>query len=175
MEPKISLLLWRKPITGLYLEPIELGSHITVIHCYFTFNIGISSAVDYLKIGLLESRFPSIICIHVTNRLVLVKYTYRTHIRNILQKILLQYIKLVVRPGFVKQLTSALPILCRDGSLVTWKVISLTDTKCKLLIFSVSALTLSYAPNTLILMIFYGFCLPHEQFCYVIVHIYIYT
>jgi hypothetical protein len=42
-----------------------------------------------------------------------------------------------VSPGFAKQIMSSLLILCYNGSLVTWTVVSLTTAKFKPLIFSV--------------------------------------
>jgi hypothetical protein len=63
-----------------------------------------------------------------------------------------------------------LRILCNNGSLVTWKVVSLTAAKFKLLYF-MSRFALSYAANMFILMILYDFCLFPAQFCYIIVYI----
>jgi hypothetical protein len=45
----------------------------------------------------------------------------------------------------------------------------LTTTKFKPLIFSLSGFTLSFAANMFILIILYGLCLLHAQFCYIIV------
>jgi hypothetical protein len=59
-----------------------------------------------------------------------------------------------------------LRILCYNGSLVTWTVVSLTTAKFKPLTFSTSGFTLSYTANIFILMILYDFCLLRAQFCY---------
>jgi hypothetical protein len=67
--------------------------------------------------------------------------------------------KTSVCPGFAKQITSTLCILCYNGSLVTWTVVSLTTAKFKPLIFSTSGFALSYAVNMFILMILYDFWL----------------
>jgi hypothetical protein len=63
----------------------------------------------------------------------------------------------------------SLRILCYNGSLVIWKVVSLTTAKFKPLISSVSGFALFYAANVFILMILYDFCLSSAQFCYIIV------
>jgi hypothetical protein len=44
-----------------------------------------------------------------------------------------------VSPGFAKQILSILLILCYNGSLVTWTVVSLTSTKFKPCIFSATS------------------------------------
>jgi hypothetical protein len=59
-------------------------------------------------------------------------------------------------------------ILCYNGSLVSWTVVSLTAAKFKPLM---SAFYLSYAANMFILMILCNFCLLPEQICYIIVYI----
>jgi hypothetical protein len=64
-----------------------------------------------------------------------------------------------VIPGFAEQIMPILFIVCYNGSLVTWTVVSLTAAKLKPLIFSVSAFALSYATNMFILMILRGLCL----------------
>jgi hypothetical protein len=64
-----------------------------------------------------------------------------------------------------------LRILCHNGSLVIWTVVSLTTAKFKSLIFSISGSALSYTANAFILMILYDFCLSPAQVCYIIVHI----
>jgi hypothetical protein len=61
-------------------------------------------------------------------------------------------------------------ILCYNGSLVTWTVVSLTAAKCKHFILSMSGFAFSYTVNMFILMILY-FCLSPEQFCHIIVRI----
>jgi hypothetical protein len=70
-----------------------------------------------------------------------------------------------------KQIISILRILCYNGSLVTWTVVSLTTAKFKPLIFFMFGFALSYATNTFILMILYNFCLFPAQFYYIIVYI----
>jgi hypothetical protein len=50
-------------------------------------------------------------------------------------------------------------ILCYNGSLVTWTVLSSTNAKFVPLIFSVSGFTVSYTANVFILIILYDFCL----------------
>jgi hypothetical protein len=52
-----------------------------------------------------------------------------------------------VSPGFAKQIMPILRILCYNGSLVTWMVASLTTSKFKPLIFSMSGFTFSYTAN----------------------------
>jgi hypothetical protein len=54
---------------------------------------------------------------------------------------------------FAEQIMPTLPILCYNGRLVTWTVVSLTTAKFKFLIFSLSGFTLSYTANMFILMI----------------------
>jgi hypothetical protein len=56
-----------------------------------------------------------------------------------------------------------LRILCYNGSLVTWRVVSLTATKFKSLIFSMSGFTLSYTVNMFILMILYDFIIVYTR------------
>jgi hypothetical protein len=74
-----------------------------------------------------------------------------------------------VSTGFAKQIMPILRILCYNGSLVTWMVVSLTTDKFKPLIFSMSGFTLSYTANVFVLMILYDFSLLPAQFCYIIV------
>jgi hypothetical protein len=50
-------------------------------------------------------------------------------------------------------------------------VVSLTTTKFKPPIFSVSGFTLTYAANMFISMILNDFCLLPAQFCYIIIYI----
>jgi hypothetical protein len=64
-----------------------------------------------------------------------------------------------------------LRMLCYNGSLVTWTVVSLTTAKFKPLIFYMSTFALSYTVNMFILMILYYFCLLPAQFYYIIVYI----
>jgi hypothetical protein len=63
-----------------------------------------------------------------------------------------------------------LRILCYNGSVVTWTVVSLTTAKFKPLVFSVPGFVLSYAANMFILMVLCDFCLFPAQFCYIIVY-----
>jgi hypothetical protein len=56
-----------------------------------------------------------------------------------------------------------MPILCYNGSLVTWTVISLTTAKFKPLIFYMSGFALSYTANMFGLIIVYDFCLSSAQ------------
>jgi hypothetical protein len=77
--------------------------------------------------------------------------------------------KSFVSTGFAEQIVFILFILCYNGSLVTWTVVSLTTAKFKPLIFSV-CFTLSYTANIIILMILYDSCLLPAQFCYIIVY-----
>jgi hypothetical protein len=58
-----------------------------------------------------------------------------------------------VGPGFAKQITPILRILCYNCSLVAWTVVDLTTAKFKPLIFSMPSFTLSYTTNMFILMI----------------------
>jgi hypothetical protein len=76
-----------------------------------------------------------------------------------------------VSTGFIEQIMHILRILCYNGSLVTWTVVSLTTAKFKPLIFSMSGFTLSNTTNMFVLMILYDFCLLPAQFCYIIIHI----
>jgi hypothetical protein len=78
--------------------------------------------------------------------------TYRTY--SMLLKILSS-----VSTGFAEQIMTILYILCYNGSLVTWTVVSLTTTKFKHLIFSMSGFTLFCTANMYVLMIPYEFCL----------------
>jgi hypothetical protein len=59
-----------------------------------------------------------------------------------------------------------LRILCYNGPLIIWTVVSLTTTKFKLFIFSMSGFTLPYTANMFILMILYDFCFSLAQICY---------
>jgi hypothetical protein len=59
------------------------------------------------------------------------------HILHNWKFFLLQDIQILLNPGFVKQIMPVLFILCYNGSLVNWTVVSLTAAKFKPLIFSV--------------------------------------
>jgi hypothetical protein len=85
---------------------------------------------------------------------------------------LVHYIyKSSVSPGFSKQIMPLVLILCYNGRLVTWTVVSLTTAKFKPITFSTSGFALSYADTMFILMILYDFCLLPAQFCCTIVYI----
>jgi hypothetical protein len=64
-----------------------------------------------------------------------------------------------------------LRILCYNGSLLIWTVVSLTTAKFMPFMFSVSGFALSYTTNIFFLMNLYDFCLLPAQFCYIIVYI----
>jgi hypothetical protein len=76
-----------------------------------------------------------------------------------------------VSTGFGKQNMPIVCILCYNGSLVTWRVVSLTAAKFKPLIFSTSGFDLSYIANMFILMILYDFCLLPALFCYMVIYV----
>jgi hypothetical protein len=80
-----------------------------------------------------------------------------------------------VSTGFAKQIMLILRVLCYNGRLVTWTILSLITAKFKPLMFSLSGFALSYTTNMFILMIMYDFCLLSAQFCYIIIYIYIYV
>jgi hypothetical protein len=61
-------------------------------------------------------------------------------------------------------------ILCYNGSLVTWTVVSLTAVKLKPFIFYLSGLALPCAANVFFLMILYDLCLLSAQFYYTITY-----
>jgi hypothetical protein len=72
-----------------------------------------------------------------------------------------------VSTGFEEQIMPILHILCYNGSLVTWMVVSLTTAKFNHLIFSMSGFASSYTANMFILMILYDFCLVPSKFYYI--------
>jgi hypothetical protein len=76
-----------------------------------------------------------------------------------------------VSTGFRHQFMPLLRILCYNGILITWTVVSLTNAKFKPLIFSMSGFALSYAANMFTVMISYDLCLLPAQFCCTIVYI----
>jgi hypothetical protein len=62
---------------------------------------------------------------------------YVSHIQHITENSSFCIIyKSSVSPGFAKQITPILRVLCYNGSLVTWTVVSLTTAKFKPLIFN---------------------------------------
>jgi hypothetical protein len=68
------------------------------------------------------------------------------HANIVLQKILFFFCttyKSSVSTGFAEQIMLTLRILCYNGSLVTWTVVSLTTAKFKPLIFSMPGFVLS--------------------------------
>jgi hypothetical protein len=73
--------------------------------------------------------------------------------------------------GFIEQITHMLRILCYNGRLTTWTVVSLTKAKFKPLMFSIPGFAFTYTANMFILMILYDFRLSLEQSCYIIVYI----
>jgi hypothetical protein len=73
---------------------------------------------------------------------------------------LLHYIQFLCQSGFAKQIIPILSILCYNGSLVTWTVVSLTTAKFKPLTFSMCGFALSYSANTF----FSWFCMT-SAFC----------
>jgi hypothetical protein len=81
---------------------------------------------------------------------------YISHVYHVIENSSLCTIyKSSVSPGFAEQIMSILLILCYNGSLVTWTVISFTAAKFKLLIFFVPGFAVSYAANMFILMILF--------------------
>jgi hypothetical protein len=95
---------------------------------------------------------------------------YVSHIQRVIENSSLYTIyKFSVSTGFAEQIMPILRILCHNGSLVTWTVVSLTTAKFKPLIFSMSGFALSCTANMFILMILYDFCLLPAQICYIIV------
>jgi hypothetical protein len=60
-----------------------------------------------------------------------------------------------VTTGIAKQMMRNILILCYNGSLVTWTVVTLTASKIKPHIFSVSGFAMSYTANMFIVMILY--------------------
>jgi hypothetical protein len=92
-----------------------------------------------------------------------VKCTF--HLYNVIEKSSFCTVyKSSVSPDFAKQIMSILLILCYNGSLVTWTVVSLTTPQFKPLIFSMSGFALSYTTNIFILMTLHDFCLSPAHF-----------
>jgi hypothetical protein len=79
--------------------------------------------------------------------------------------------KYPISTGLAEQIMPILRILCYNGSLVTWTVVSLTIAKYNPLIFYISGFALSYTANMFNLMILYDFCFLPTQFCYIIINI----
>jgi hypothetical protein len=100
-----------------------------------------------------------------------VKCTYRTYSMLLKNYCFCTTHKSSVSTGSGEQIMPILHSLCYNGSLVTWTVVSLTISKFKPFMFSVSGFALSYTANMFILMILYDFCLFRAQFCYIIVYI----
>jgi hypothetical protein len=101
--------------------------------------------------------------------LAFVKCTYCTY-RMILKIIPCAPYTSPVSPGFAKQIMPVLFILCYNGSLVTWTVVSLIAAKFKPHFF-VPNFALSYAANMASLMILHELCLLPTRFCCIIVYI----
>jgi hypothetical protein len=101
------------------------------------------------------------------NMLGLSSSLHFTHIACYWKFFLSHYTKSSVSTGFAEEIMPILHILCYNGSLVTWMVISLTTAKFKPLIFPMFGFNLSYTAN----MILYDFCLLPLQFCYIITEI----
>jgi hypothetical protein len=95
------------------------------------------------------------------------------HIADYWKFLLVHYVQVLCQSKLCKADHAVLLILCYNGSLVTWTVVSLTTAKFKPLIFSISGSALCYAAKIFILMILYDFCLLPAQFCYTVVYIYI--
>jgi hypothetical protein len=101
--------------------------------------------------------------------LVFVQCTYRIY--NKLLKIL--PFALFTSPPSIEVLEKRpclLLILCCNGSLVSWTVVSLIAAKFKPFIFYISGVVLFYAANKFIPVILYDFCLLPTHFCYIIVY-----
>jgi hypothetical protein len=93
------------------------------------------------------------------------RQVYVSHIQHVIENSSFYTThKSSVSPGFVEQIMPILRILCYNGSLITWTVVSLTAAKFKPLIFSMSGFALFYTANMFILMISYYFCLLPAQF-----------
>jgi hypothetical protein len=106
------------------------------------------------------------------NMLSLVKCTYRIYLKHVIENSSLCTIcKSSVSAGFAKQIMLILRVLCYNGTLVTWKVVTLTTAKFKPFIFAMSGFDLCYTANMFVLMILYDFCLLSAQFCYIIIYI----
>jgi hypothetical protein len=80
---------------------------------------------------------------------------------------LLRCIQFLCQSRLCKRDHAYIRYLCCNGNLVTWTVVSLTATRFKPLIISVSGLALSYTANMFILMILYDFWFSPAQFCYI--------
>jgi hypothetical protein len=91
------------------------------------------------------------------NRLGLLSSIRIAHMTCYRRCLLLYYIQVLCQSRLCKA-GHAYLILCYNGSLVTWTVVSLTTAKFKPLIFSVFGFALSYTANMFILVILYDFC-----------------
>jgi hypothetical protein len=87
-------------------------------------------------------------------RICLVFYqVYISHIEHVIENSSVCIIyKFCVSPGFAEQIMLNLLVLRYDGSLFAWTVVSLTASKFKPLIFSMSVFALTYTVNMFILM-----------------------
>jgi hypothetical protein len=75
-------------------------------------------------------------CLPLMNMLGLLSSVLITHIACYWKFFFCTIYKSSLSPCFAKQIMPILLILCYNGSLVTWRVVSLTSAKFKLLIFS---------------------------------------
>jgi hypothetical protein len=95
---------------------------------------------------------------------------YIPHIEHIIENVSFCTTQKFVSTGFSKQIMPILRILCYNGSLVTWTVVSLTTSKFKFLIFSVSGFAFgrTTVPLSLEYMIRHGPYREHhaQQFFY---------
>jgi hypothetical protein len=81
--------------------------------------------------------------------LAFVKCTYCTYSMSLKLLTCAVHTSSLCQYRLCKASMSILVILCYNGSLVTWRVVSLTAAKFKPLIFSMSGFTLFYAANML--------------------------
>jgi hypothetical protein len=86
-------------------------------------------------------------------------HVYLSHIQHVIENSSFCTIyKSSVSTSFVKHIMFSLFILCRNRSLVSWKVASLTAAKFILLIYCMSGFALSCVVNMFILIILCDFC-----------------
>jgi hypothetical protein len=84
---------------------------------------------------------------------------YVSHLQHVIENSFFCTIyKASVSPGFAEQMKPILHILCYNGSLVTWTIVSLTIAKFKLLIFSMFGFALLCTANMFMLMILCVLC-----------------
>jgi hypothetical protein len=94
---------------------------------------------------------------------------YILHIQHVIEKFLpLHYTQVLCQYRLCRADHACLIHLMLQSCLVTWTVVSLTTSKFKPLIFSMSGFTLSYTTNMFILMILYNFCFfPAQSYIYI--------